>query len=94
MGCSRSAETEPSNDNDCCREHFLFMAHFPVVAHVPGFDTVVVVEAVWSLIESADCDEFCSRGLRVADLVRASGLQAGFATIPSPRERESCYRFN
>src|SRR6266513_3530539 len=65
------------------------MAHFSILVDKPGFDSVVVIETIWSCMESAHRDQLFSSWLHVTSLIRAARLQRGFAAVPLPQHRKS-----
>src|SRR5438067_2919184 len=68
------------------------MAHFSVSVDKPGFDSVVVIETIWSCMESSHRDQLFSGWLHVTSLICAARLQRYLAPVPPPRHRKSCRR--
>src|SRR5438874_1235286 len=58
----------------------------------PGFDSVVVIETIWSCMESSHRDQLFSGWLHVTSLICAARLQRYLAPVPPPRHRKSCRR--
>src|SRR5437773_9264880 len=69
------------------------MAHFSVSVDKPGFDSVVVIETIWSCMESSHRDQLFSGWLHVTSFICAARLQRYLAPVPPPRHRKSRRRF-